>query len=89
MAQYNEVLVGASYWREHMPWALEAFLCTFPCHASSTVRQQHAAFLAYYQLTRDEVPLLQYRCGSQDSSWDSGRGGSTGEAGACFEEVAW
>ena len=89
MAQYNEVLVGASYWREHMPWALEAFLCTFPCHASSTVRQQHAAFLAYYQLTRDEVPLLQYRCGSQDSSWDSGRGGSTREAGACFEEVVW
>ncbi len=88
-AQYNEVLVSASWWREHMPWALEAFLCAFPCPSDNPMRWQHATFLAYYNLTRDEVPLLQYRCAPEDPTWDHGRDGSTREPGDCFEEILW
>ena len=87
-ALYNEVLVGVPYWRDNLPWALEAFVCGLPC--SLHMRQQHAAFLAHYNLTSEEVPLLQYRCAQSDPTWDpalGAHGGSTREAGTCFEEV--
>ena len=47
--RYNEVVVSATFWRDHMPSAVEAVL------GDESV---HTAFLQAYGLSHNDVPLL-------------------------------
>lgn len=51
---YNEILIDATHWTNHLPDAIEAFV-----GESDLARQQHQRFLQQYGLTPDEVPLLK------------------------------
>eukprot|EP00966_Prymnesium_polylepis_P222532 5148240-Prymnesium_polylepis.1 len=74
MAQYNEVIVGALYWEERGPRAIDAVFFTQPA-AEIQARRIHEAFLARFALNATQVPLLRYT-----GPWDQQKRG--------FEDVS-
>ena len=52
---YNEIIVDGPYWTRHLPRAIEAFFGT-----SVLAHTQHRAFLAAFNLTNHDVPLLSF-----------------------------
>lgn len=49
---YNEVILDAKWYADHLPDSLEAIVGD---------RETHAAFLKQYGLSNEAVPLLEYR----------------------------
>ena len=60
--RYNEVVVSAAFWRDHMPSAVEAVLGD---------EGVHAAFLRAYGLSSRDVPLLTMDLSDFDSPFRS------------------
>jgi hypothetical protein len=57
-AGYNEIVVSAAFWREHMPSAVEAVIGD---------EGVHRAFLQAYGLSKRDVPLLTFDPANFDS----------------------
>ena len=55
---YNEIIVDGPHWTAHLPSAIEAFFFGVDQTTSALARQQHGEFLAAFNLTNEEVPLL-------------------------------
>ena len=56
---YNELILSAVHWNEHLPHTIEAFFCSCGVQEAEThARSTHAAFLRHFQLTAEDVPLL-------------------------------
>ena len=51
---YNEILIDGTYWVEHMPYAIDAFVGD-----SELAREQHQRFLNEYGLSAEQVPRLK------------------------------
>jgi hypothetical protein len=54
---YNEYVVSAMWWEEHLPHTIEAVVCRDKC---GRARQVHSAFLQAYDHTALQTPLLYY-----------------------------
>jgi len=64
---FNEVIISSMYWERALPSAVEAFFYADSERAVTQkqrleIRQAHSAFLQYYGLTKEEVPLLEFVC---------------------------
>lgn len=58
---YNEVVMDAFYFKDHLPWSIEAFWYD-PARSKdggALQRAQHSAFLSTFGLTASAVPLLK------------------------------
>ena len=78
------------YWDLNLPFAVEAFAFSERPEeqgrsaARAMMKRTHRSFLAYYGLTEEEVPLLQYVCSELDYARDKSMAGTP----QCFIEVS-
>ena len=56
---YNEVVVGALYWEEHLPDVIEAVVFV-RAEGEAKARSFHRAFMSHFSLSAAQVPLLRY-----------------------------
>ena len=57
---YNEIVIDGHHSNAHLPDVIEAFVVSRGDDYEAA-RQLHAAFLSEYGLSRDKVPMLEYR----------------------------
>eukprot|EP00327_Prymnesium_parvum_P010636 CAMPEP_0184389672 /NCGR_PEP_ID=MMETSP0007-20130409/12690_1 /TAXON_ID=97485 /ORGANISM="Prymnesium parvum, Strain Texoma1" /LENGTH=260 /DNA_ID=CAMNT_0026739109 /DNA_START=9 /DNA_END=788 /DNA_ORIENTATION=+ len=65
---YNEVIVGRTWWEQHLPHNVAAVLVLKwratpkgpQLHNDSQARMTHSSFLREYSLSSEQVPLLRY-----------------------------
>jgi hypothetical protein len=90
---YNEIVLSGLYWDRTLPWLIEAFV--FAAQAGDVAGREalqarmastHRAFLDYYGLSAEDVPLLRYKCSQQDATDAFLR--PLAPVGACFEDVS-
>lgn len=68
---YNEIVVSGSHWTQHLPTTIDAFFQS-PDHGKGrrndhVAREQHEGFLRKYNLSPEEVPLLEF----DPHNWDT------------------
>ena len=57
---YNEYIVAADYWEEHLPEIVVALLCHGTSKECDAAHSIHARFLAAYNRSAAQVPLVYY-----------------------------